>query len=61
VFAARFILLHWWAVDRAIGAKNAAIAFFGLKQDAAGLAFVKKFAGVGHHGFRFAMTTIRTS
>lgn len=58
--ATGFMLLNRRAFDRTVRAKHAAIAFFGFKQGSAGLAVIEKLAGIGRHGFRFGVSTVRT-
>jgi hypothetical protein len=59
--ATGFLLLNRRTFNRAVGAKHAAVLWFGFEQSPASLAFVEKPASIGRHGFRFGVPTVRTS
>lgn len=57
VFGAGF--LYRRAGDVAVGTEDTAIAGKGLQDGAASFAIIEKLAGIGWHGFRFDMATLR--
>lgn len=57
--AAGIAFLYWRTGDCSIGAENAAIARFWLKQRIATLAIIKPLASVGRHGFDLHVATFR--
>jgi hypothetical protein len=58
--AAGHLLLDRRAFDRTVRAEYTAILGVGLEQCATSLALIEKLAGIGRHGFRFGVTTVRT-
>lgn len=54
-------LLYRRTGDAAIGAKYAAITFFGFEKDTAALAIVEPLAGIRGHGFGFPVTAFRAA
>ena len=54
-------LLNRWTRDRAVGAKDAAIAGFGLEPSAAALAVIKELASIRRHRFNGYVAAGRAS
>jgi hypothetical protein len=52
------LLLHWWARNRPVRAKDAAVTLLGLEPLAAALAVVEKLTRVGGHRLTGLMTTV---
>lgn len=58
---ATVLLLDGRTFNRSVRAKYTAIPWLGFEQYSAGLALVKKLAGIGRHRLFFGMTAVRTS
>jgi hypothetical protein len=56
-----FFSLNGWAWNIAVGTEYATITVFGFEPGVALFTFVEPLAGIGRHGFGFAVTAGRTS